>query len=313
MKRVFFSMLMVVFTAITFAQEVENNGSTPALVSKKGESFLPESGDWAISFDASPIFTYVGNAFNGSTNNYAPGVSWLNTNQTIVGKYFLDDKTAIRAILRIGFANSKTKASISDATVTTAPAYPATFPQVEDLLTSKSSFIGIGGGYEMRRGKTRLQGYYGGDAMLWISSSSYNYTYGNKISATVSVNGNSTEFGDATYDNLRQDAFGYNGRVIKEKFGTTFGFGVRGFIGAEYFIFPKIAIGAEYGWGVGIQKSGKGEQEIESYNGTNVGKVNTETPGSSQFGVDTDLNQGGGFGLKGSNTGDFTLRLTLHF
>jgi hypothetical protein len=313
MKKVFLSILMVVLTTGIFAQEAENSASVPGLISKKGEPILPESGDWAISFDASPIFTYIGNAFNGNTYNSAPGVSWVNGNQTIVGKYFLDDKTAIRAILRIGLNNSKTKASISDATVTTAPAYPATFPQVEDVLTSKNSFIGIGGGYEMRRGKTRLQGYYGGDAMLWISSKSYNYTYGNKISSTVSVNGNSTEFGNFDYDNLRQDAFGYNGRVITEKFGTTFGFGVRGFIGAEYFIFPKIAIGAEYGWGIGIQKSGKGELEVESYNGTNVGKVKTETPGSSEFGVDTDLNQGGGFGLKGSNTGDITLRLTLHF
>lgn len=56
------------------------------LTSKKGEPILPEAEDWAISMDATPIFNYIGNAFNGSTANSAPGASWLNTDQTIIGK-----------------------------------------------------------------------------------------------------------------------------------------------------------------------------------------------------------------------------------
>ncbi len=53
------------------------------LTSKKGEPILPEANDWAISMDATPIFNFVGNAFNGNTNNGAPGVNWLNGEQTI--------------------------------------------------------------------------------------------------------------------------------------------------------------------------------------------------------------------------------------
>ena len=94
----------------------------------------------------------------------------------------------------------------------------------------------------------------------------------------------------------------------------TFGIGVRGFIGAEYFIFPKIAIGAEYGWGIGYQMSGKGKQTVESINaGTTIGEVETETAGSSKFGFDTDINQNTIFGIQGSNTGSASLRVTFHF
>ena len=34
------------------------------LKSKKGENYLPVSGDWAIGFNADGLFNYVGNAFN---------------------------------------------------------------------------------------------------------------------------------------------------------------------------------------------------------------------------------------------------------
>ena len=309
MKKLFVSIFIMVFTLSVFAQENESNQTSGALVSKKGENYLPESGDWAISFDASPVFTFIGNAFNGNTYNPAPGVDWLNGNQTIIGKLFLDDKTAIRALVRIGFLSSTTKALIADATVTAPPAYPVLFPTVEDKLVSKGTFIGIGGGYEMRRGKTRLQGYYGGDVMIWARSLSDKYTYGNKISATVPVFAYTTDFGD----NLVFDPFGYDGRILKETSGMTFGFGVRGFIGAEYFLFPKISVGAEYGWGLGIQRTGKSKLDVESFNGTNVGTVSSEEPGSSEFGVDTDLNQGNIFGFKGSNTGSATFRVTFHF
>jgi len=143
------------------------------LTSKKGEPILPESGDWAISMDMNPIFQFVGNAFSGATaTNAAPSVGWLNTNQTIVGKKFIDEKTAYRVLFRIGVTNQTTKAMIADATVTTAPVYPATPAMVEDKMKNGATNVGIGVGKEMRRGKTRLQGYYGADAMIWLSSSS---------------------------------------------------------------------------------------------------------------------------------------------
>ena len=107
-------------------------------------------------------------------------------------------------------------------------------------------------------------------------------------------------------------------RMTQQKSGMTLGIGIRGFIGAEYFIFPKIAVGAEYGWGLGYQMTGKGsktteEQGLDASGNNIVGTVERKTEGNSKLGIDTDLNQGNMFGFKGSNTGTASLRVTFHF
>jgi len=286
------------------------------LTSKKGEPILPESGDWAISMNLDPVFQFVGNAFSGSTAvNGAPGAAWLNGDHTIIGKKFIDEKTAYRALVRIGIGSSSTKAMIADATVTTAPTYPELPAMVEDKMTVSNTNIGIGLGKEWRRGKTRLQGYYGADAMVWISSAKTKYSYGNALSTSAPVVGVSaattTDFGS----NFTTDSYGNAARITSLKSGMTFGIGIRGFIGAEYFIFPKIAIGAEYGWGLGFQMTGKGKTAKESVGGVTpaVGTQEVETGSSSKVGIDTDLNQGTIFGFHGSNTGTASLKVTLHF
>jgi hypothetical protein len=287
------------------------------LTSKKGEPILPETGDWAISVDANPIFTYVGNAFNGSISNSAPSVGFLNNNNTIIGKKFIDEKNAYRVLVRLGFVNQTFKNLVTDDANTAAVVFPASGPQVQDKFAMKNTNIAIGVGKEMRRGKTRLQGYYGADAMLWVSMSSNKFTYGNTMSATnaagVTTTPTTTQWNTST--GAAGAAIADGSRALKTKSGMTLGIGVRGFIGAEYFIFPKIAIGAEFGWGIGYQMTGKGKTTTETTGGApvSVGQVETETAGSSKFGFDTDLNQGNIFGFKGSNTGSASLRATFHF
>ena len=296
------------------------NAFAQDLTSKKGEPMLPEAEDWAISLDAAPIFTFVGNAFNGNTANAAPGVNWLNGNQTIIGKKFIDDKNAYRVLVRLGFTNQTYKNMVNDDANTTAPVFPATAPMVEDKFKMRNTNIGIGVGKEMRRGKTRLQGYYGADAMIWISSSSNKYEYGNTMTGNPTAAGQTatptSSQWNTTTGALSGPAIADGSRELSTKSGMTFGLGVRGFIGAEYFIFPKIAIGAEYGWGIGYQMTGKGKSVVETTGGTGTpttGEVETETSGSSKFGFDTDLNQGNIFGFKGSNTGNASLKVTFHF
>ncbi len=205
MKKSVFVIALAFGVSSAFAQ---------VLTSKKGEPILPEAGVWAISFDATPVFNYVGNAFNGATSNGAPSVDFLNGDHTIIGKKFIDEKSAYRALVRLGFTNQSTKANIADASVTTAPVYPAVPATKEDKMSVKNTRIGIGVGKEMRRGKTRLQGYYGADAMLWISMSSSKYTYGNALVATgtnpVTVAA-STNFGS----NIGSDAYGNAARTTK--------------------------------------------------------------------------------------------------
>ena len=305
MKKTVFVFALAFGISSAFAQD---------LTSKKGEPILPEAGDWAISFDATPVFEFVGNAFSGYTGkNAAPSVNFLNSNQTIIGKKFIDEKSAYRVLVRLGFTNQTTKADIADASITTPPTYPAVPSMKEDKMSVKSTNIGIGVGKEFRKGKTRLQGFYGADAMIWISMGGSKYTYGNALAVgppSVTV-ANSTNFGS----NITSDSYGNAARVLKTKSGMTFGIGVRGFVGAEYFIFPKISVGAEYGWGIGYKMTGKSKQSVESIGGItpSVGTIETTTAGSSKFGFDTDLNQGTIFGFHGSNSGAATVRATFHF
>jgi hypothetical protein len=312
MKKSIFTIALALGVSGVFAQD---------LTSKKGEPILPEAEDWAISMNADPIFEFVGNSFNGNTSNSAPGAKWLNSNQTIVGKKFIDATHAYRVLVRIGLNSSTYKHNV-DQDNAPAATFPSAAPIVTDKLKKSNTTVGIGVGKEWRRGKTRLQGYYGADVMIWLSSSKDKYTWGNAMATTASAGNDPSPTSTAwslDADGNTTGEFGsdaaLSSRKTEVKSGMTFGIGVRGFIGAEYFIFPKIAIGAEYGWGLGFQSKGKGKSTEESIGGTTpaVGSTTTETAGNSKFGIDTDLNQNTMFGFKGSNTGTASLRVTLHF
>src|SRR5579872_2349265 len=122
-----------------FAQTDASKG----LMSKKGEMILPEAGDWCISFDAAPFLQYAGNLFSGeTTTNGSPLATFVNSSQqTIVGKYFVDEQTAYRGILRIGFqSNSFTHYTPQQGIAASNP------PQamVTDKLSVASHFVGLG-------------------------------------------------------------------------------------------------------------------------------------------------------------------------
>lgn len=324
MKKTVFVISLAFVVSSAFAQDLTSK--TKDLTSKKGELILPEAGDWAISMNVDPIFQFVGNAFSGSNAvNTAPGVGFLNGNQTIIGKMFIDEKSAYRVLVRIGFTDQTNKNFVNDDKVVPPnPIFPAPYPQVEDKLSMKKTSIAIGAGKEWRRGTTRLQGYYGADAMIWIASSSNTYTYGNAMTAVaapgVTPTPTSTTW-DANTGAITSPPGGsaLGSRPLSTTSGMTFGIGVRGFIGAEYFIMPKIALGAEFGWGIGFQSTGKGSLTTETTgtSGTppvaSVAQQKTQTDGSSKFGFDTDLNQGTIFGFKGSNNGTASLKATFHF
>ncbi len=291
------------------------------LTSKKGEPILPESGDWAISMSADPLFTYLGNAFNGSQNHAGPNTNFLG-NQTIIGKKFIDEKNAYRVIVRVGFTSKTNKNLVINDAQTGSP---ITFPDQQEKVTDKQSIrntnIALGVGKEMRRGKTRLQGYYGADAMIWIVSSSVKYKYGNLMSesdvSSTSGSAQTTKPTTTIFD-MKNDSIYVESRTkrtLKTSEGLTFGLGIRGFIGAEYFVLPKISIGAEYGWGIGFQVQANGKEVVQEYDGVtrSVAERETETAGKTTFGVDTDINRGNIFGFGSGASGTATLKVTLHF
>lgn len=127
----------------------------------------------------------------------------------------------------------------------------------EDVEKTSYNNITLGGGIEKRRGSTRLQGYYGAMAMISLGGSKTSYEYGAGV---------------------------VDGQLTEAKAGSTFGLGVRAFVGAEYFVLPKISIGGEFGWGLGFTSTGPSSTTTQGPIGTVEGGT------SSSFGLDTDNN-----------------------
>jgi len=313
------------------------------LTSKKGEPFLPEAGDYAVSIDATPFLNYAGNFFGKTANNAAPGWNYFTQNQTILGKYFKDANTAYRAGIRLGIGSASEKNQVADRTVAPVNAYPTADPKQENVWKQSNTNVGITVGLEKRKGKTRLQGFYGADAGIWLGSQKNKFTYGNGLVAT------STSTAAPIVDVTAADQFAnFNGganvgnpgitgmtssnaRITEMKSGMTLSFGVRAFIGAEYFIAPKISLGGEFGWGIGYTMTGKSKTTWESFGAAAgattdaVGTTEIEGNKKSSFSLDTDKsglangstsasNGGSIFGNSASPFGATgNLRLTFHF
>lgn len=302
------------------------NAFAQDLTSKKGEPYLPEAGDWAIAVDATPFLNYAGNFFGKTANNTAPTWNFFTTAQTITGKYFVDAQTAYRGSVRIGFNSTTERNNVEDrlkaASAGTVTGFPTSGAQVENTWKRSNTVIGLAAGIEKRKGKTRLQGYYGGEVGIFLSTQKDKFTYGNALAATTTPSLNVNVDADDAFtgsNNLSttvnipgMTGSGARATVIKQ--GTTFGFGVRGFIGAEYFLVPKISLGGEFGWGLGLSTTGKGSTNWESVgNATNpstgsnaVGATTIEGAKQGGFALDTDGNNSI-FGPTGS------LRLNFHF
>jgi hypothetical protein len=276
------------------------------LTSKKGEPILPEAGDYSIGIAADPFLQYFGNFIGGGGGNAAPGWNHLNGLNTIVGKMYVTPNMAYRGILRIGLNNNSMSVLVGKDGAP-APTFPNVPETVTDKMVSSSSFIGLGAGLEYRRGKTRLQGFYGGEAFLWTIGGSSKYTYGNEMTTTV-TNPITNNFGT----NIAPAYAIYGGRVLSEKDGRTIGIGVRGFVGAEYFIIPKLSVGGEFGWGIGYQRTGASTAELEAVSGGTKNTTEyTISDKSSDLILDTDRN---GFGTGATQfLPSASLRLNFHF
>ncbi|GIJ93533.1 hypothetical protein CAPN002_07510 [Capnocytophaga stomatis] len=187
MKKIILSLAAVFAFGAASAQE---------LVSSKGEEYLPKEGDWSFGFNAGNALKFIGNAFNSNTNNEFGGsafgknetfkVPGFDNGYSFLGKKMTSDNTADRYTANFIFNYAKPK----------------------DVDATTAFGLAVGYGKEWRKGSTRLQGFYGADALL---------------------------------------GFG-----VPQKDAFSFALGAQGFVGAEYFIFPKVALGAQYSYSVGI-------------------------------------------------------------
>jgi hypothetical protein len=295
---------------------VSMSGIAQDLTSKKGEAILPEAGDYMIGIELNPFFNYL-------SHGVSPTFNFMNGNNMIIGKYFKDAKTAYRIGFRLGIDNQATKKQLVDQSATFPSVYPNLPFMSDDKMTHNKTNIGLTFGIEKRKGKTRLQGFYGADLMIWISSIKDSYTYGQTIDPAGSIvslqtinSTNTSDFG--TNSSVTNSSINMAGsasaRTLSSRTGNGFGIGARAFIGVEYFVLPKISIGGEFGWGIGYMSGGKTTTVVEATG--NNGSANTKdnisktVKNGGHFVIDTDLNN--------TSTGSLlapsgSLRLNFHF
>ena len=195
----------------------------------------------------------------------------------------VDAKTAYRVKLQITYN------SMTDKELVPMDALPAVFdPEVtvEDKAKYTNMDLVFGAGLEKRRGKGRLQGIYGAEALIMFGSDKAKYEYGNAWN---------TDLGTPHRYNFGENVIGEDyGYITEDKSGSSFGFGVRGFIGVEYFFAPKISLGGEFGWGIAFTSQGEGEYTYEFEDFTVPSGdpfINTKTvknAGGSSFGFHPD-------------------------
>ena len=166
--------------------------SSQDLTTNKGESILPESGDWSIGTSAHPFIHFFSNIFSKASNDKEVHVPSFGDDFYFYMKRMVSADRAIR--YTIG----------------------ATFDAVEETWT-----MGLGYGVENRRGNTRLQGMWGYNGFIGIGEQ---FTPGDWLSIPTLI-----------YED------GYNMNVAASVF-----------IGCEYFLLAKIAVGAEYHYGASM-------------------------------------------------------------
>lgn len=278
MKKILFGLASCLAIATHTAAQEE------PLKNKNGRVILPETGDFALGFNAVPVFTFIGNAFNGNLNNNSMGqnkfASMFGQN-TIFGKYFLSPKNAIRVDFRLGIHSGTFKNDVFNELANSPDSF------VVDKAKLLNQNYTIGAGYEWRLGKGRLQGVVGGSLFYTFASSTKGtYEYGNAFS-----DGNAAPL-STNWDNFGNilGSAAQGERVSKMRGGNTWGVGARLFAGVEYFVAPKISIGAEFGWSLGYSQTGKSKTTFDSWDPSTsevLSKVRTNS-GSNRFDADTD-------------------------
>lgn len=190
------------------------------------KSYLPVAGDIAIGVDAIPYINFLGSMFTAGNS--------LNLNKSVIyGKYYLSSDAAIRAEF---YVNQSTDYDYNyvqdDANVMSNPN-----AQVEDMRKRINNGFGVGAGFQKFKGNERLRGTYGATASYYSYKYKTEFQWGNDMTAS-NTNPTNTIWpnsGTAFERNL----------FVKDNGSSSFSLGLIG--GFEFFLLPRICIGAEYG------------------------------------------------------------------
>lgn len=255
-KTVFLIAMLMIGSQFHVAQAQD------VLTNKKGKVMLPENGDWSVSVDATSFLQFAADLAHVGGEMGATPPTFLGLNDaaetySISGRQFISATQARRASVRV-FADNAMKSQMVNPNGFVPQAWPndVSDDQVKDVMRSRNNMIALGYGMEYRKGTRRLQGYYGYEAMIAIESKGTGYKYGNDLATTGFT---SHDFGDGNVSGTQ--------RTTQTREGMNVAIGGRGFLGAEYFVVPKVSIGGEFGLGAGIYRDFGGKTVTEGIDG----------------------------------------------
>ncbi len=275
MKNIMLSIIFCLATLMVVSQT--DTAKSKLLVSKKGIPILPQKGDISLGTDAEPFLQYLGNMHNADMDNYLTP-----SDVKLYGKYFLKPNEAVRAILKIANSTSTQKSYVRDDAAFFKD--PLSRAQAQDWKQTQNRSYLINIAYLKYRGYGRLRGFYGPHIGYSYYKYKNKYSYGNPMSAANPLPTSTA------YETISE-----NGRVLINDNGATHKVFIGGTVGVEYYIFPKICIGAEFNLSIARWWQRQSEKQYERFTGSNKEEYNQlVSPGSK--GTDITTTQYDNFG-----------------
>ncbi|MFA5476294.1 MAG: hypothetical protein WC271_06290 [Bacteroidales bacterium] len=256
-RKIFFIGILGLVFANSYAQQeivAKDNlvkDETPVLVNKRGNALLPQPGSIGFGIGADPFFGYFGNFFNGTEKN-----SLAIDETSFHLRYHIDRSKALRLKVGLGLNKSADKVFVQDDYA--ALHDTLSNKTVVDKQILKNNQFSLELNIEFRRGKTRLQGIWGGGPMIGYNKLAEKYEYGNQYSI---INNQPTSYNFDGYNNI----LGY-GRVTSRDLGSLWSFGINLFVGAEYYFAPQMCIGTQAKLNFLYSTLSQKEREIEIWN-----------------------------------------------
>ena len=246
------------------------------LKNKNGKLILPLEGEIGLGVNAIPLLNWVGNSFNNTSDNlYLNDNIFHNLNGSPI--VWLKLMKTNNFAYRCSFGFSSLSAVDNQYVLDDSANSPDEF--LIDSRKRNLSVFSLGVGFEKRKGRGRVQGFYGLDARYQsVKITNDIFSYANNLSLT---NQNPTSFDWST-----NSVVSMTNRTLETNGGGSYSIGVRPFIGVEVFVSPQISLGTEFGWAYAYQRTSNTSVYVESYSASDNKVIYEDIPqsaGSSSF------------------------------
>ena len=264
--------------------------------SEDSKNYLPEQGDMAFGINVKPVFMYIGNIYNGNTSNeldYLGGEPVTNNASdfksdilptvSIMGKYMLSDNWGVRANVGLMLGKDTDREYVIDDKQ--AVLDPFNESKLIDTRHTAKNGMSLMLGAEYRKGSKRIQGVFGMGVLFGFYNQNISYDFAN---AVTPLNDHPTS---ASW--VKNCKNGY--RIVNEKTEGNLFYGITGSAGVEWFVAPKVSLGAEVNLSLYHINGGQLYTQSEGYNNVTqqfVERTDLTSPGNDKLRFGTE-NLGG--------------------